>query len=93
MSGSLAHKKLTGECMTTHRLLEKTKAICQANNEESKVHVTIHYTESKQKKVKQMNSKKNMCQIVFSQYTFNTATTEDAYKEILKKLCTFKLIR
>lgn len=34
MSGSLAHMKLTGECMTTHSLLEKTKATCQANNEQ-----------------------------------------------------------
>lgn len=34
--------KLTGECMTTHRLQEKTKAAWQANNEQSKAHVTIH---------------------------------------------------
>lgn len=34
--------KLTGECMTTHRLQEKTKATCQANNEQSEVLVTIH---------------------------------------------------
>lgn len=34
--------KLTGECMATHRLQEKTKATCQANNEQSKVHGTSH---------------------------------------------------
>lgn len=90
MSGSLARRNLTGECMTTHRLLDKTKATCQANNEESKVRVTIHYAESKQKKVKPINSKKIMCQKIFSENTFNAATTEDAYKEILNKITYFQ---
>lgn len=38
-----------------------------------------------------MNSKKIMCQKIFSEYTLNMATTEDAYMEILEKWCIFKL--
>lgn len=48
--------KLPGKCMTTHRLQEKTKATCRANNEQSTCHdsLKIHYLESK----KQVKKKK-----------------------------------
>ena len=39
-----------------------------------------------------MNSKKIMCQKIFSEYTLHIATTEDAYMEILEEWCIFKLL-